>query len=261
MTWAREALGFESDPWQADVLRSATQRMLLLCCRQSGKSTTTALAALHVAMYQPGVLVLLLSPSLRQSGELFRKVIRFYGALADMVPSEAESALRLELQNGSRVVSLPGLERTVRGYSGVDLLIIDEAARVPDDLYYSVRPMLAVSGGRLIGLSTPFGKRGWFHQEWTGANPWGRVMITAQDCPRISAEFLAEEQAGMPESWFRQEYLCEFMDGTLQYFRTSLIERIFEGDARPLWKQADTLDIISGKVEILWPQAQAQKSR
>src|SRR5207245_11315659 len=114
----------------------------------------------HTALYQPRSLVLLLSPSLRQSAELFKKVIGAYRTLDVTVPTEAESALRLELVNSSRIVSLPGTESTIRGYSGVRLLIIDEAARVPDDLYYSVRPMLAVSGGRLVALSTPFGKRG-----------------------------------------------------------------------------------------------------
>jgi hypothetical protein len=91
-------------------------------------------------------------------------VARFYGALVEPVASRGESALRLELENHSRIISLPGQEQTVRGYAGVSLLIVDEAARVPDDLYFAVRPMLAVSNGRLIALSTPFGKRGWFYE-------------------------------------------------------------------------------------------------
>jgi hypothetical protein len=105
------------------------------------------------------------APALRQSSELLRKVVGFYRALKDeAVPVKNESALRLELRNGSRIVSLPGDETTIRGYSGVRLLVVDEAVRVPDDLYFSIRPMLAVSGGRLVCLSTPFGKRGFFQR-------------------------------------------------------------------------------------------------
>ena len=148
--------GIEPDPWQADVLRSTAPRLLLNCSRQSGKSTITALLAVHTVTYEPGALVLLLSPTLRQSGELFKKVLDAYRTLGRQVPAEAETQLTLTLENGSRVVSLPGKEGTVRGYSGVRLLIIDEAARVPNDLYVSVRPMLAVSGGRLLALSTPW---------------------------------------------------------------------------------------------------------
>jgi hypothetical protein len=57
----------------------------------------------------------------------------------ETIPTEQESALRLELTNGSRIVSLPGKEKTVRGFSGAKLLVIDEAPRVADSLYYSVR--------------------------------------------------------------------------------------------------------------------------
>lgn len=232
-----QAVGLEPDPWQAEVLRSDAARMLLLCSRQSGKSTTTAVLALHTAIYHPGALVLLLSPSLRQSGELFRKVAGFYKALGDAVPSEAESALRLELANGSRIVSLPGAEQTIRGYSGVYLLVIDEAARVADELYYSVRPMLAVSRGRLIALTTPFGKRGWFYNEWTGPGPWARVKVTAQDCPRISPAFLAEEQASLGDWWYKQEYLCEFADSTDSVFPSDLVMAALSGRVKPLFAE------------------------
>ena len=217
--WAEQVTGFALDDWQTEVLRSNTDRILLNCCRQSGKSTVAALLALHLALYYPESLSLLLSPSLRQSQELFRKVSDLYGGLLEPVPAEAESALRIELQNRSRIVSLPGKEATVRGYSGVDLLVIDEAARVPDDLYYTVRPMLAVSGGRLIALSTPYGKRGWWFTEWTqGGEGWLRVQVTAEQCPRISEAFLEEEQQHLGEWWYRQEYFCEFMDAQTAAF-------------------------------------------
>ena len=121
----------EPDPWQVDYLRS-TEDTILLCSRQSGKSTTTAFLAGHDAIYNAGSLTLLLSPSLRQSSELFRKVMASYNAAGRPVPTKQESALQLELTNGSRIVSLPGKEETIRGYSGVDLLIADEASRIPD---------------------------------------------------------------------------------------------------------------------------------
>jgi len=234
-------VGLEPDPWQADVLRSDAQRLLLLCSRQSGKSTTTALLALHTAIYRPDSLVLLLSPSLRQSGELFRKVADFYRAMDDPPPPEAESALRLELGNGSRIVSLPGREQTIRGYSGVALLVIDEAARVLDDLYYSVRPMLAVSGGRLVAMSTPFGKRGFFFHEWTeGGASWKRVKVTAQDCPRISPAFLAEERAASGDWWYRQEYMCEFVETQDQLFAYDVVMRAVDPSVKPLFAEVAT---------------------
>jgi hypothetical protein len=225
------------DPWQADLPRSRAQRALLLCTRQAGKSTVTAALALHEALYRPPALVLLLSPSLRQSGELFRKVATFYQSFGKTAPAEAETALRLELANGSRIVSLPGKEETIRCYSGVSLLILDEAARVPDDLYFAVRPMLAVSGGRLIGLSTPFGKRGWFFDTWQNGGPdWTRVKVTAHDCPRIAPAFLEEERAALGDWWYRQEYLCEFVETSDTLFAFDLVTAALSSEVKPLFE-------------------------
>src|SRR5262249_55613339 len=158
--------------------RPPPPRTLALCSRQSGKSTAAAALALHQALTRPGSLVLLLSPTLRQSGELFRdKLLRLYRALGRPVPPRRQTQTELELANGSRVLSLPENEEGVRGFSSVGLLVIDEASRVSDDLYFAVRPMLAVSGGRLVALSTPYGQRGWFYEEWDHGGGWQRVRV------------------------------------------------------------------------------------
>jgi hypothetical protein len=200
--------------------------MLLNASRQSGKSTTVAMLNVHTALYQPGSLCLMLSPTLRQSGELFRKARDLLGNLEGKRLPE-ETALSLRLPNGSRIVSLPGKEGTVRGYSAVTLLSIDEASRVPDELYMACRPMLAVSGGRLLGMSTPFGTRGWWYEAWRSREAWERYEVPAEQCPRISAEFLAEEQRTIGEWWFKQEYGCEFLDAQSQAFTRAEIDRAF----------------------------------
>ena len=187
-------LGIVPDGWQRDLLHSTSDRILLNCSRQSGKSTMTAVMALHRALYHPDSLILCLAPALRQSQELFGKVLGFYRDLGRPIPAHTERKLSLELQNDSRILTLPGSERTIRGYSGAALLVVDEAGRVDDELYYSVRPMLAVSGGALLMLSTPWGRRGVFFNEWTEGTGWQRFRVTANEVPRISPEFLAEER-------------------------------------------------------------------
>jgi hypothetical protein len=228
-----EAAGLNPDPWQVDALTSSAGRLLFNCSRQSGKSTVSAVLAVHTALTAPGALVLLLSPTLRQSGELFKKCLTVYRAAGRPVSPESETALSLTLDTGSRIVSLPGKEGTVRGYSGVDLLVIDEAARVPGDLYMSVRPMLAVSGGRLLALSTPFGNRGWWYDAWRSAEPWQRFEIHASQCPRIPASFLEEERRTIGEWWYQQEYCCTFMDAQTAVFATADIEAAFVDDDDP----------------------------
>lgn len=194
------------DPWQGELLLSREPYLLLNCSRQSGKSTTVAAIALARLLAAPDSLVLVVAPSERQSHELFRKVMDAYHALGHSIQARRSNQRELELTNGSRLVALPGREGTIRSFSGVDLLILDEASRVPDDLYRSVRPMLAVSQGRLVALSTPFGQRGWFYEEWSGAGPWQRTHIPWTLCPRITPEFIAEEKRALGQAWVDQEY-------------------------------------------------------
>lgn len=232
---AMRCCGMDPDPWQAQVLTSEADRIMLLASRQSGKSTVTAFVGIWQALYRGPALILLLSPSLRQSSELFRRVVDFYEALKRPVPSVAQTTLKLELANGSRVVSLPATEGKIRGYSDVALLVIDEGARVPDELYHASRPMLAVSGGKLICLSTPFGRRGWFHSTWISGEPWLRLRVPATECARISPEFLEEEKKSMPVKWFKQEYMVEFAEPEGAMFGYDIIHRALTSEVKPLF--------------------------
>lgn len=230
------ALGLELDPWQAVFVNSDGRRDLLNCSRQAGKSTAAAVLALHEALHTPDSVTVLVSPSQRQSSELFRKVVE----LRDHLPYRPElledNRLSMHVRGGGRVLSLPGSEQTIRGISAVSLLIEDEAARVDDNLYRSVRPMLAVRNGRLVLMSTPFGKRGHFFQEWSdGGSGWSRVRVPATEVPRISAGFLEEERAALGDWWYRQEYLCDFVEAEDAFFRDDDLLTALSPTVRPLF--------------------------
>src|SRR5438270_11056068 len=153
---------------------------------QSGKSTTTAAVALHTAIYNPG-LILLVSPSLRQSKELFAKVTGFPKDLDPAEVLEEDNKSSCTLANGARVVSLPGDPDTLRGYSAPKLIIKDEAAYVSDAMQAALDPMLAVSKGRLVEMSSPNGKRGHFYDNWEHGVEVERMKIIGRECPRIGA--------------------------------------------------------------------------
>jgi len=232
-------VGITPDPWQATLLRSTTRQAILLCSRQSGKSTISAVLAVHEALYRSPALVLVLSPSLRQSQELYRKVRTVFAAVREDAPKlSEESALALEMANGSRIVCLPGKEATIRGFSGVTLLLVDEASRVPDALYQAVRPMLAVSGGRIVLLSTPFGQRGFFWREWSEGGPnWHRSMVTATEVPRISPAWLEAERAQIGDFWWKQEYACEFVQTDDAVFDHDTVLLAVSSDVIPLFAE------------------------
>jgi hypothetical protein len=203
-------LGLEPDPWQTEVLESTCPRLLLNCCRQGGKTTVVSLHALYHAVYEPGTKVVIVAPSFRQSSELFRTVADYFDRFGKGL-HQIKNKSELTLNNGSRIVCVPCNEHTIRGFSGINLLIIDEAARVPEDVYQAVRPMLIASHGRMICLSTPQGKRGFFYKAWTSTDQdWQRIEIPATMCPRLRPEDLEQERRALGDVAFRQEYMCTF---------------------------------------------------
>jgi hypothetical protein len=229
------ALDIALDRWQSDLLASTWRQALLNCSRQSGKSTVAALMGIAEVLYAPGSLVLVIAPTDRQSALLFRTAIGMYRALGGDVSADIETRRSLELVNGSQLHALPGKEGTIRGFSGVDLLIVDEASRVPDELYQAVRPMLAVSGGRLIALSTPWGRRGWWYEAWIDAQaPWYRTEVPATACPRIDPAWLEAERRSLPMRVFEAEYCCRFHDADDQFYASDLVDAAFNPDIVPL---------------------------
>ncbi len=221
VAFATDALGFTPDPWQAEVLRSTSRYVGICAARQSGKSDVVSVLALHCMIYRPGSEILIISPSERQSIEVLHKINTHRARLAlDGKPVE-DNKMTLELENGSRILSLPASEKTTRGFSAINLLIEDEAGDVPDELHEAVEPMLQVSRGRMVLMGTPKGPRGHFAEMWrdgekkTDGGKWHRVFSTAWDNPRVpraDLEALREEKTRLGRLfWFQQEYECKFL--------------------------------------------------
>ena len=224
-------LGLTLDDWQRDVLTSTATQIVMLAGRQTGKTTCAVLLGLYEALCKPGSLTLVLSPGERQSGRLFRTLLKAYRHLGYPVAADVENRLSLELANGASVHAMPGNEARVRGFSGVTLLLEDEAALVPDALYQACRPMTAVSGGRVVLMSTPRGRRGHFYNEFVHGGPdWFRVSITASACARIPTTWLAEERDRIGSFWYDQEYGCLFLDDETQVFASELIDAAVRPD-------------------------------
>lgn len=209
-----EAQGMTPDPWQREFLLCPSRYVMLCCSRGAGKTRVTSALAVHTALFQPGALVLLVSRAQRQAQELLRyckQAVRALRNCGHEVKLAKETETQLEFGSGSRILSLPGKEETIRSFQGVSLLILDEAARVPEDLYGSVSPMTGVTGGRQVLLSTPWGQRGFFWREWHREQaPWTRFRIPWQRVPRYTHEFIEEERAKFGDQWIEQEYECSF---------------------------------------------------
>jgi hypothetical protein len=225
--------GMTPDPWQQEILTYLGTQSLLLTSRQTGKSTTCGALAVRLALTKPS-LCLLTAPCQRQSQEIYRKALDFYHALGRPVPALAETKTALELANGSRVVSLPGDSETIRSFSAVALVVVDEATYCEDALIHAVSPMLATSGGKLILAATPAGQRGLFYEKWVGPEPWQRIRVMATECPRLPADFLAQSKRSMGARWYAQEFQCDFAAALDSVFSPADIGRAVT-DLRPIF--------------------------
>jgi cytochrome c-type biogenesis protein CcmE len=205
------SVGIEPDPWQVEVLASEHPRKILCCGRQTGKSTVGAVLAVHKALTCAESTVLIVAPGERQAKLLFSKVASLYRQAGHPLPAHSERRTGLELSNGSIIEALPAVERTTRGYS-VDLLVVDEAAAVPDLDYHGILPALIATQGEQVLLSTPRGRRGFFHELYHSDDNWQRVMVRSDEVGRIREEDLEVFRHTMPEQFFRQEFYCEWLD-------------------------------------------------
>lgn len=202
----RQAFGLEPLAWQIGYLRE-TRPLVLLKGRQVGGSLAAAALAIHATVYAPNVNAIIVSPSLKQSTEIATKARVGLYALGARLIQDSSSTLRLA--NGSRVLSLPGTARSVRGWSA-KLLIIDEAAFVEHETFVAARALVA-TGGRLVIQSTPAAEAGDFYELVVAEDPeLARITVRSDEVPTISADFLDGERRAMSPDAYATEYECVF---------------------------------------------------
>lgn len=221
------------DDNQKQILDPKNKRVIINCHRQWGKSTISSLLCFWRALFYERSLCLLVAPSLRQSSENFRKIADALETITPKPELDEENKLTLKFSNGSRIISLPGSQKTVRGFTAPDLIIIDEDAQADDDLFGALLPMLTNSpNGRLVLASTPWGTRGHFYKIWTeGGSEWLKIRVIAEENPRVRPEVL-EEARKSPNGmlWYRQEYCGEFITDEFSLFDAERIKKAISTD-------------------------------
>jgi hypothetical protein len=234
--WFYDAGIEHPDEWQVAAMRSESKRQIWNIHRQGGKTVTAAIKALAAATTTSNSPVLVISASLRQSQELVRNCHALHAKIPGLPRVISDSALRMEFENRSRIISLPPNPATVRGYSTSPLILLDEASQIPDDVIAACVPATAVGHGSIIALSTPFGQRGFFYEWWVNGGPaWERTQVTVDQCSRITPDFLSQQRAEMSEQEYQSEYMCAFVENDAQMFPTEIINAAFSDDILPIW--------------------------
>ena len=214
----------EAEAWQRRYMDCTEPAILVLAARQVGKTTCTSVLALHVGLFEPGSLVLIVSPTDRQSNIVLDRIKGFYRQLGGRLgAAERETQHRLRFENGSEIVSLPGTPDQIRGFADVRLLIIDEGARTDDALYGACLPMVG-EDGQVVALTTPAGRGGWFYRAWMSEEGWARIEVTAEESARLSEARLRARRAQLTPAEYATEYMLSFGGGEDALYPPELVD-------------------------------------
>ena len=226
--FAQKRLGWMPDAKQRDVLESLSGRVILNWGRQSGKTTLAAAKIVHTAVTMEGTTTVWVSARMVHTSEVFAKLRMFFSRLRIETKGQPGMDQSLVLANGSKVLGLAARDATVRGYT-TNLLMIDEAAQVPDVVYESITGQLSTTDGAMWVLGTPRGKSGEFYKIWTKGDEaeWLKSMRKTSDCGRVPAKFLESERKAKGEALMKREYECEFMDDGTTLLRSGDVDRLF----------------------------------
>lgn len=265
--FVENAYGIQTDPWQRQYLNSSVSHaaIAIVACRQTGKSTVTAGFVAWCMLRQRSFVALICSRSLRQAAEFIDKI---KVALLSMVPRAFlvhSNSLGVLMRNQSRVLAVPcqGAD-AARGFSP-DLLVVDEAAFVPDDVFVALTPSLNATHGALHMISSPNGRAGMFFEAVEGAvsDDYMSFRVRADDVDRFDPDFLRRQERMLGDLRYRQEYNAEFVTMIGAFFdvqTTSLVFRGEEIDEKDMGR-ADYVDIVNAEMSEIVESMESVKSR
>jgi len=219
--------GFEAYDYQMKFLRSQAKKIAVRAGRQTGKSTMIAGKTLYYAFMNPNQHVLIIAAYKRQAELVFWK-IKEYAHNAEFVRSKIirETQTQLHFDNGSVIFCLPAGKsgHSIRGFSP-HMVVMDEAAFTPDEVFEAVEPSIQVTKGFLILASNTFGKSGFFYEAFNYGSGYETYHIRASDCPSYSKEKLEQLKKTKSKTIFAQEYEAEFIEEADNFFPTGLVKK------------------------------------
>jgi hypothetical protein len=222
--WAKQALNFEAEPKQLEVLDHDGHRLILCCPRQWGKSTLIALKALHYSLNHPHSEIVVLSDTEDHAGIIVQKIITYAAALKIPQRRARGKQYSVELPNGARIFAVASTTNAVVGYTA-NVVIVDEAALVEDEVIGYLSRSLSRTNGKMWLLSTPRGQTGLFFAIWHDeSNNWHRVKATIADAKYMDVAFIQEQKRLFPAT-FRQDFHCEFLQAAGRLFTIEKLKR------------------------------------
>lgn len=222
--FAKYFLNITPFDYQIPFLLCNSKRQIFKGGRKIGKTTMTAIKALFKAITEPEQMILIIAPTLEQAKISFDMIKNFIIS-NDFLASQVERmTLTMVFFKNKSQIFVRACGRTgfqARGYNA-DLWIVDEEAFIPDAVYNAIKPNIAARRGSIIEISTPFGKRGVFYQNYY-SDEYVQFSAKTSECPLVEKSFLESEKKRMSEVEYLQEYEGEFVEEVDVFFPRDLI--------------------------------------
>ncbi len=238
-------IGIEPTYYQKEFMDHPAERKAFVAGRQVGKSRVASWMALHFAVTHPNTTTLVTADALRQSSELFQTIQGEIGESEmsdEMWGIERQTQTIMEFDNGSRIMCVPTGRsgNKIRGFTA-DMVIVDEAAFIEDHIFEDVlEPMMFVSDGKMVLISTPFGKSGYFYQKATDPNWYSTYEerdgemrgISSYDNPHASEEKIDDFMSGKTQVTIDQEVYGRFTEDANSFFSQDLVKSCVDSNVK-----------------------------
>ncbi len=215
---------------QLEFLTCSKKIVVIASARQIGKSTACAVKAIHTAFSKKSK-VLVVSPSLRQSGLMFATIRQMIGESFYLRASLIDDTKTyIKLSNGSELWCLPDSPAQIRGFSGVSVVIIDEANFCSQELLRAVQySLLTVKDSQLFMISSPWATEHWFYRYYQDGQTHRDTNVasfhyTYESSPLIEKAYIERLKDKITEEEYKTEILGEWISDEDAYFDYELIE-------------------------------------
>lgn len=215
-----------------DLIHNEDTRYLVVrFSRQCGKSVCAEVLLIEYLL-KSGSFNAYISPTFAQGQKVYKEIVKILQPTG-LLKSANASLMQIESIYGG-VIQFFSVQsyNAIRGNTIKGLLVIDEAAFIPDTLSDGsdawsnvIYPIVKanIKRNKILIISTPKGKRGMFWKSYNNAlsklNGWYEVCATIYDDELISREDIEELKNSMSPMAFKEEFMVEFLENSVSFFQ------------------------------------------
>ena len=212
------------EEWQQPVFDDFKDGLFPIQCikakRQVGKSIIAEVCVLYKSFDKDGSISVIVEPTLSQCRRVFKQILKAIGGeTSPIIKSANATLLELEFNNGSSIILRSAEQKeNLRGLTVTGVLVIDEAAFIPDDIFDILYPIVDANNSPVIIISTPLFLSGEFYEKYIeGIGGYSSIVKSYNWSEYDTSKYLPKEKLEYYRNHisplrFKSEYEGEFIE-------------------------------------------------